>query len=83
MLDRRCAVRNRMIKEAWIAFGDVSMHCAAFDLSANGARICLFDPLEVPEMVKLRLPGGMLQPARRCWQDGNQVGFEFVGAAAR
>jgi hypothetical protein len=71
-----------MIKEASIAFGEVSLNCAAFDLSPSGARIWLFDPMEVPEMVSLRLPDGMLQPARRCWQDGNQVGFEFVAAAA-
>jgi hypothetical protein len=82
MLDKRHAVRNRMIKEARIAFGEVSLTCAAFDLSPYGARICLFEPLEVPEMVNLRLPGGRLQPARRRWQQGNQVGFEFVGAAA-
>jgi hypothetical protein len=70
-----------MIKEARIAFGEVSLTCAAFDLSSTGARICLFDPLEVPEMVQLHLPDGMLQPARRRWQQGAQVGFEFVGAA--
>ncbi|MBC4017618.1 hypothetical protein H7965_20110 [Siccirubricoccus deserti] len=71
-----------MIKEARIAFGEVLLTCAAFDLSSTGARICLFDPVEVPEMVELRLPDGLLQPARRRWQQGTQVGLEFVGAAA-
>lgn len=78
MFDQRGAARTNMIIDAQIAFRDVVLRCAAFNVSSTGARICLFLPLEVPELVTLRLPDGQTRVASRRWRQGDQIGFEFL-----
>jgi hypothetical protein len=77
-MERREAPRSRLIKGAEIKFGDVSLNCAAFDLSLTGARMRLLSPSEVPESVTLRLPDGTTRAARRRWHRDDEVGFEFL-----
>ncbi|MBI0539260.1 hypothetical protein D9599_27400 [Roseomonas sp. KE2513] len=77
-MERRAASRHLMIKGAQIVCGGTSLNCAAFDLSVAGTRLCLLEYAEIPERVLLKLPGGAVRVARRCWQRGVEVGFEFI-----
>ena len=82
MLERRGAKREGMIRRAEIVAGALSIECAALDLSTSGARVYLPDPVFALSDVVLCLPGGSRRAARKRWQDGNDVGFMFVQAAA-
>lgn len=78
-MDQRIAPRQQMIKRAQIVYGATTLDCAAFDLSVTGARLSLLAAVDLPDRVILRLPSGVVRVARRCWQRGTQVGFEFYG----
>jgi PilZ domain len=77
VLDHRRTPRFLMVKGAEIAFKDASHRCVALDLSTAGARVYFAMPGEVPDRVTLRLPDGSVRDARRVWQEGEQIGFEF------
>lgn len=78
MVERRRAVRNRVIKAAQVASGGASFGCVAFDLSASGVRLHCQAVAEMPEQAILRLPDGTSRPAQRRWQLGTESGFEFL-----
>jgi hypothetical protein len=78
-MERRIAPRHQMIKRAQIVYAATTLDCAAFDLSVTGARLYLLSAVDVPERVTLRLPEGVVRVARRCWQRGSELGFEFYG----
>jgi len=70
----------QMIRAAQIAFGGSVLDCALFDTARGGARVHLFAPAEVPEIVTLRA-GGESWTVQRRWQKGSEVGFKVVGSA--
>jgi len=82
MLDQRRTARTGMIQDARIMLKDVILHCAALDLSSTGARVCFFIPFVGPEQMTLRLPDGQVRAARRRWQQGSQIGVEFLADAS-
>jgi hypothetical protein len=71
-----------MIKRAEVLFDHTSLRAAILDLSDTGARIYLYSPSNVPEVVALRLPDGAIHAACRRWQRDNQIGFEFLTPVA-
>ncbi|MFC7478531.1 PilZ domain-containing protein [Dankookia sp. GCM10030260] len=81
-MEQRTAYRYPMIKSVEVVDGHRSLAGAVFNLSATGARVRLFSPAVMPEVVMLRLPDGTIRSARRCWQRGAEVGFEFQSAVA-
>jgi hypothetical protein len=80
-MDRRRTPRQLTIKMGHLAFGNAVENCVVFDLSRSGARIWLLNPVGVSEAVVLHLSDGGVFNARRCWERGDEVGFEFMGAA--
>jgi hypothetical protein len=82
MLERRNALRKRMIKRAGISVGARFIECAALDISETGARIYVSESDLVPNLVlwtvALCLPDGTTRSARRCWQSGSDIGFAFL-----
>ena len=81
MLDQRRTDRTGMIQDARIMLDDVILHCAALDVSSTGARVCFFIPFVAPKQLMLRLPDGQVRAARRRWQQGTQIGVEFLAEA--
>ena len=76
--DRRRAARGRLMQSGSLMRKTVSLKCLVLDVSPTGARVHLLTPEAVAETVLLHLPGGAVQAARRCWQNGNDAGFEFI-----
>ncbi|HEY8610549.1 MAG TPA: PilZ domain-containing protein [Roseomonas sp.] len=81
-MDRRRALRSRMIKRGQLVSGGASLNCVVLDLSRTGARIHLAAPSKLPEVVVLRLPDGALRNARRRWQRDADAGLEFFSVAS-
>ena len=80
MRDLRRARRSRMIKSLQIVSTDADIDCVILNLSKTGALIYLPKPLDLPEMMILRWPDGTERPARSCWRQDTDVGFEFLDA---
>ncbi|HEY8612341.1 MAG TPA: PilZ domain-containing protein [Roseomonas sp.] len=78
MVERRHLSRRRRIEEAEITFDHTSLKVMLLDLSDTGARVTLYTPSDVPEVVSLRLPDGSIRVACRRWQRNDEVGFEFL-----
>jgi predicted Fe-Mo cluster-binding NifX family protein len=76
-MERRKAPRHYMIKGAEVVLSSRLLRGAVLDLSATGARIHLFSPMDVPDVVVLRLPNGVTHTASRRWQRDTEAGFEF------
>jgi hypothetical protein len=77
-MKQRRAPRSYSIKPSRIISGDLSLGCAAFDISEGGMRVVLTAPATIPEQVLLLMPDKTLQAARRAWQRDDEVGFEFL-----
>jgi hypothetical protein len=78
VVERRRAVRSRVIKAAQVVSGGSSLDCVAFELSIGGARLHCPATAEMPEQAILRLPDGTSRPAQCRWQIGAESGFEFL-----
>ena len=77
-LDMRWPGQRQMIRAAQVAFGPSVVDCALLEISRGGARVHLLAPVEVPEIVTLRL-GGETWTMQRRWQKGPEVGFKVAG----
>lgn len=75
----RAEPRQRVIKSAKLVFNGGVIDCVVLDISAKGARVLLPMPTPLPEHVALHLSGGVIYNARRRWERGQEVGFEFEG----
>jgi methyl-accepting chemotaxis protein len=78
MLDRRRTDRNGMIKSGRIVFDRASLRCAVLDVSETGARVHVKPMARLPELIILQLPDRTTRAARVCWQEGSEIGLEFV-----
>jgi hypothetical protein len=76
-LDERWPGQHQMIRAAQITFGSSVLDCALLETSRGGARVHLFAPAEVPEMVTLLAGGGSWSLHKR-WQNGLEAGFKLV-----
>jgi hypothetical protein len=73
--------RTRVIKAAQIAFDGSVLDCVLLDISPNGAQVYLPAPVDVSDLVTLRLPDGEALDMRRRWRNGARIGFEFARTA--
>lgn len=80
--ERRRQTRGRMITGGTLMRKAASIRCLVLDVSSTGARVQLLAPQPAPETVLLHLPGGDIRAARRCWQRGDEAGYEFLEAEA-
>jgi len=83
--DRRAAARARCFKSGKLQYGGFSptvIDCLVVDMTPEGARVETGTMVRVPEIFALVLNDNVQRRARRCWAMGNQVGLEFLPAAA-
>lgn len=82
MFGRRPRPTRRKIEtEAWLSIEGsfAARRCTLLDISENGAKIAVSDPLFVPPQFQLRFSRG--GPSRACkvrWRSGKCVGVQFV-----
>jgi hypothetical protein len=78
MIERRAVPRRRVLKTGAIAYAGGGVGCTVRNLSPNGARIDLDNPLGLPSSFMLVIRADQL--TRRCrpvWRDGSQMGVAF------
>ena len=84
--NRRAARRNRIFKRARVILGDgySTVECVVRDVSDNGARITIEDPIAMPGSFSfVFLDKGVVQAAVVRWQRGRNIGIEFPAAVQR
>lgn len=78
--ERRAARRHRVLMSGKVAWLDkpFSSDCTIRDLTDDGARIRLADPIAPDDPVLIVLRSGMAHEARTAWRHGDLVGLEFL-----
>ena len=83
LAERRNASRVPVIKSAKIIVGgDLNQgvyNCLVLDESATGVLVDLGAIFPLPEEVTLKMTGGAIYKARRCWAVGTKAGLAFHG----
>ena len=80
MNERRRSVRKRSRLRGRLYFNDGRdlLLCRIHDISYEGARIDLFKPVEIPDVIKLYIPAKKrLMQGNVRWRHGNKVGVAF------
>jgi hypothetical protein len=69
-----CRLRGRI----YFNDGRMSVSCLVQDISYEGARIAIFDPIDIPDEIKLCIPekNQMVRASVR-WRDDNKMGLSF------
>jgi hypothetical protein len=83
MDERRRSIRDPTYLPGVIYFnhGRDSLSCVIHDYSYEGARIVIFDPINVPNEVELHIPErNRLVHATVRWRHGNKIGLAFSEA---
>lgn len=84
MDERRTTPRRRVLKEGKIVFADGVrvLDCTIRDMSDEGARLLIANPLGVPQhFLLLEKSNGLLHPASVVWQRKDSIGVKFDGPA--
>ena len=79
--DDRRGGRARVATAARIAFRRSVLDCVLLDVSAEGSKVRLPEPVDMPDLVTLMLPGGESRRMRCRWQVGPVIGLEMAGDA--
>ncbi len=82
MDDKRKAARRRVLKEGKIVFADAMrvIDCTIRDMSPEGARLMIANPVGVPDAFMLyEKSSGMLYPASIVWRQTDALGVKFDG----
>jgi hypothetical protein len=77
-MERRSALRQNITTVVSVEFGFESIRGIILDLSATGVRVYMSPHTDVPELVTLRMPGGVTRGACCRWQRNDEAGFEFL-----
>jgi hypothetical protein len=77
-MERRTADRHGLFALAVDEFGFESIRGLILDISSTGVRICIPSLAEVPEVVTLQLPNGVVHTACCRWRSGDEAGFVFL-----
>ena len=81
MQERRLSVREKCHLRGRVYFSDgrKSRRCLIRDISYEGARIDLFDPIDIPEEIKLYVPAKKrIMRATVQWRHGKRIGVRRV-----
>jgi PilZ domain len=80
--ERRRLSRRTVHIPAKIQLGDSLLDCAVLDISANGARIVLKDPSDIPQFFSIFMTqaGTYVRQCRLVWQSNLEAGLEFVAS---
>jgi hypothetical protein len=78
-IEKRTAPRHRVLKRATLAFvGGGGVDCMVRNISSNGARLDIVNPVGLPASFKLVIEAD--QFIRRChpvWSNDNRIGVAF------
>ena len=77
-LDRRRALRERMLQRAQIVVDDRLFDCVLLDLTTGGARVETILPLNLPVRFGLRFSDGRQFVCERRWRVGQRMGLMFL-----
>jgi hypothetical protein len=77
-MERRSADRHGVLALAVVEYGFESLRGLILDISSTGARICIPSLAEMPEVVTLQLPNGVVHTACCRWRRGDEAGFIFL-----
>jgi hypothetical protein len=80
-MEQRSEARHHMIKIVEVLFDSSALQAAVLDLSDTGVRVYFPSPVDIPDVVVLRLPGGAYRTACCKWRQGDEAGFEFLPTA--
>jgi hypothetical protein len=79
MIEKRAVPRHRVLKGGMLAFSDGgSVECTVRNISSNGARVDIADPIGVPESFTLIIATDQFM--RRChavWSSEQRIGVAF------
>ncbi|BBF93680.1 hypothetical protein [Blastochloris tepida] len=85
MTERRLQRRERTLRGARIAFGNMSItiDCVVRDLTSRGARLRVPSTVGVPSVFHLlHQRDGSIQRCQVAWRTETEVGVEFIDQAA-
>lgn len=79
MDERRTAPRHRILKQGTLAFkSGGSAECTVRNISSNGARIDIDNPVGLPESFTLTIPSDRLnRQCRPVWVGDRRLGVAF------
>lgn len=80
MRDRRNDARMTVLSTVRIVFEGATIRGALLDVSGSGAKVCVRGAAQIPERVLLYFPDETVEAAHLRWRDGEDLGFEFLGA---
>jgi hypothetical protein len=79
MIEKRAVPRHRVLKGGTLAFsGGGSIDCTVRNISSNGARVDITDPIGVPRSFTLIIAADRFM--RRChavWRSEQRIGVAF------
>jgi hypothetical protein len=84
-VEQRHEKRSPTIKSGQLLYGGAHrtvIDCLVLDISDRGARVETILAADIPEAFFLRSSNGPERQAYRRWASGQQIGLEFVAAAA-
>ena len=77
-IEKRTAPRQRVLKRGTLAFVGGGIDCMVRNISSNGARLDIVNPVGLPPSFKLVIEAD--QFIRRChpiWSNDNRIGVAF------
>jgi hypothetical protein len=78
MIEKRAVPRHRVLKGGMLAFGGGSVDCTVRNISSNGARVDIVNPIGLPEAFTLVIETNRFM--RRChavWSSEKRIGVAF------
>jgi hypothetical protein len=78
MIEKRAVPRHRVLKGGMLAFGGGSVDCTVRNISPNGARVDIANPIGLPEAFTLVIETDHFM--RRChavWSSEKRIGVAF------
>jgi hypothetical protein len=77
VMERRVAIRKRVLKRGTIEFRENALPCKIIDVSDTGAGLAAFNAHVLPEFFMLLMPTGKRVFCRSIWRSAERIGVAF------
>jgi hypothetical protein len=78
MIEKRAVPRHRVLKGGMLAFGGGSVDCTVRNISSNGARVDIVNPIGLPEAFTLVIEtDGFMRRCHAVWSSEKRIGVAF------